>query len=87
MARQLTPAEMVQARAIAPYEIEALVRDWSQDALAWGNDHGLTPEQQRDAVMLEMHDGAGPPWPCEGETHREYGLRMAVALFTLIKEI
>lgn len=84
MARELTPAEMVLARAIAPFEVEALIKDWSGDAFQWAIDHGVQP---RDQVLLEMHDGAGPPWPVETETARAYGERFAVALFTLIKEI
>ena len=84
MARELTPGEMVQARAIAPFEVEALVRDWAQDAFTWAVEHGVQP---RDQALLEMHDGAGPPWPVETETARDYGQRFAVALFTLIKEI
>lgn len=84
MARELTPGEMVQARAIAPFELEALLKDWSADAFQWAIDHGVQP---RDQALLEMHDGAGPPWPVETDTARTYAQRMAVAIFTLIKEI
>lgn len=83
---KLTPDQMVSPKAIAPFEAAMAFQQWSARATAEGRELGINHQSDPQACQV-LVDGLGPANPMTGETHREWGERMAVALFTLIKEI
>lgn len=89
MVKPFTPEQMVQIRAFAPFEIVEVMTEWQQ---RWGSAKAsdlIHPMDDDQAIGITRHacDGLGPPFRNGAESYEEFGLRVATAIFTLIKEI
>lgn len=88
MVKPLTPQQMVEPRAFAPFEIVEVMKEWHERWIAAcleANLRGM-PGSQYSAFHREAA-GFGAPSQSPNETAEEFGLRVATAIFTLIKEI
>lgn len=89
MVKPLTPQQMVEVRAFAPFEIVEVMKEW---CCRWSTECSIhsfaTMHDEHAQRFMEIAcDGLGAPVRHTGETSEEYGLRIATAIFTLIKEI
>lgn len=88
MVKPLTPQQMVEVRAFAPFEIVEVMTLWQEraeaDCRALGVDRPCDCDIQES---MKWANGLGLPFQVHNETREEFGLRVATAIFTLIKEI
>ena len=86
--KPLTPEQMVTMKGFAPFEVVEAMALWAMraqdDANAHAPDRELT--EADTAIAMTWANGLGPPCKTD-ETPEAFGLRVATALFTLIKEI
>ena len=89
MVKPLTPQQMVEVRAFAPFEIVEVMKEWLE---RWGaamaaDQFHLMDDDQAIEFMRTACDGLGAPYQSRAETREQFGIRVATAIFTLIKEI
>lgn len=88
MGHRLTPDQMVRVKAIAPFEIAEAMVLWSERAEAdYQALHVVNPCDCDIAESMAWANGLGLPFQVNGETREAFGLRVATAIFTLLKEI
>lgn len=89
MVKPLTPQQMVEVRAFAPFEIVEVMKEWHARWDQTRKDACLSTLSDAEAaiILLTGMDGLGAPYRCAFETAEEFGQRVATAIFTLIKEI
>lgn len=91
-----TDSEFVSVRAFAPFEVRDVMAEWSRRYKAdQDRDEADRDIRSKIAVnekfFVERRDaragGLGAPFKTHDETPEHFGLRVAAALFTLIKEV
>lgn len=88
MAKSLTPDQMVSIKAVAPFEIAEAMVLWSERAEADLAAFGVENPCHCDiAESFKWANGLGLPHKVGDETREAFGLRVATAIFTLLKEI
>lgn len=86
---KLTPGEMVAPKAIADFEVALAFKLWNERLIADAaqQNAGLAPDDEGPIIDGNSCGGLGPMWPLLDERPSEYGERVAIALFSLIKKI
>lgn len=91
-----TPSEMVSVRAFAPFEIKDCMAEWARrykddqerdEACPDIRSKISTDERYFTTRRNDRAGGLGAPFKTHDETPDHFGLRVALALFTLIKEV
>lgn len=89
MVKPLTPQQMVEPRAFAPFEVQEVMVEWCRrwDASEHKKFMGLCDAEQAVIYQAQACNGLGAPFRVGNETPEGFGFRVATAIFTLIKEI
>lgn len=91
-----TPEEMVSVRAFAPFEVQECIALWAkryeEDRIADEADPDVRSKIIADENFFRARrdarvGGLGGPFRCHDETPENFGIRVAAAIFRLIKEV
>ncbi len=89
MAR-LTPDQMVDVKAMAPFELAEIFTEWDRrwtvDAAGPSMQGRMTTEEWKAAANATCN-GLGPPFRFHHEDPTDYGQRIAAGIITLLKEV